>query len=151
MFVKFVRMFHDEKTNLNLIYIQRRTQIDSTLTKIKNKSNIKIIIFEILKKIENLINENKTYELSNHESINYVINLKLNKKSFYNIIYFLFEIKLKILRIYFNKHFKNDFIKFFIFSIDTSILFVNKKTKIWNFAYFIEIWIFWRLKNFFCH
>ena len=115
VFVMFVRMFHDEKTNLNLIHIQRQTQIDSTLTKINDKLNIKIIIFEILKKFENLINENKTFELSNHESNDHAINLKSNKKSFYNLIYFLFEIEFKILRIYFDKHFKNDFIKFFIF------------------------------------
>ena len=127
-------MFHDEKTNLNSIYIQRRTQIDSTLTKINDKSNIKIIIFEILKKFENFINENKTYELSNHESNDHVINLKSNKKSFYDFIYSLFKVELKILRIYFDKHFKNDFIKSFIFSIDASILFVKKKNEILKFC-----------------
>ena len=91
VFVMFVRMFHDEKTNLNSIHIQRRIQIDSTLTKIKNKSNIKISISEILKKFENLINENKAYELSNHESNDHAINLKSNKKSSYDFILFFIQ------------------------------------------------------------
>ena len=94
VFVMFVRMFHDEKTNLNSIHIQRRTQIDSILTKINDKSNIKIIIFEILKKFEDLINEDKTYELSNHESNDHAINLKSNKKSF--LWFYLFFIRNRI-------------------------------------------------------
>ena len=147
VFVMFVRMFHDEKTNLNSIHIQRRTQIDSTLTKIKNKSDIKIFIFEILKKFENLINEDKTYELSNHESDDHAINLKSNKKSFYDFIYSLFEVEFKILRIYFDKHFKNDFIKSFTFSVDASILFVKKKNETLRFCVNYRSLNFLTIKN----
>ena len=125
----FVRIFRDEKTNMNNVHIERRAQIDSILAKMKNKSNIKIIIFEVLKKFADLTNENKTYELFDHESNDYVIDLKSNKKSFYDFIYSLSKNEFKILRTYLDKHFKNDFIKFFIFSVETSILFVKKKTK----------------------
>ena len=61
-----------------------------------------------------------------HEFDDHLINLKSNKKSFYEFIYFLFENELTILRIYFDKHLKNDFIKSFIFAIEISILFVKK-------------------------
>ena len=39
----------------------------------------------------------------------------------------MFEIELKILKIYLNKHLTNDFIRSFKSSIDVSILFVRKK------------------------
>ena len=111
----FVRIFHDEKKNMNNVHIERRAQIDSIFAKMKNKSNIKIIIFEILKKFVDLTNENKTYELFDYKSNDHVIDLKSNNKFFYNFIYSLSKNEFKILRIYLNKHFKNDFIKFFIF------------------------------------
>ena len=82
--------------------------------KIKNKSNITITIFDCLKKFEKIIDENKIYELSNHEFDDHAINLKSNKKLFYDFIYSLFENELTILKIYLNKHLKNDFIKSFI-------------------------------------
>ena len=50
------------------------------------------------------------------------------------LFYSLFKVELKILQIYFDKHLKNDFIKFFIFSIDASILFVKKKNEILKFC-----------------
>ena len=141
IFVMFVRTFHDKKIDLNEIHIERRIQIDSILMKIKKKSNIKIIIFEILKKFAEIINEKKIYELFAHELDDHSINLKSNKKSFYEFIYFLSENELTILRIYFDKHLKNDFIKSFIFAIEISILFVKKKTKTYDCAWITEIWI----------
>ena len=59
--------------------------------------------------------------------MNHVIELKKNKSSFYNSIYFLSESELKILRKYLNKHLKNDFIQFFQSFVETFILFVKKK------------------------
>ena len=70
-------------------------------------------IFKCFKKFENLKNEDKAYKLSEHEFINYVIELKKDKSSSYNFIYFLSESELKIFKKYLNKHLKNDFIRFF--------------------------------------
>ena len=95
----------------------------------KKKSNIKIIIFEILKKFAKISNEKKFYELSIHEFDDHAIDLKSNKKFFYEFIYSLFENELTILKIYLNKHLKNDFIKSFIFATKISILFVKKKNE----------------------
>ena len=67
-------------------------------------------VFEYFQKFENLDNENKTYKLSKHKFMNYVIELKENKSSFYDSIYFLSKSELKILKKYLNKHLKNDFI-----------------------------------------
>ena len=128
-FVMFVRAFNDEKIDLNEIHIERRTQIDSTLLKIKEKSNIKITMFEILKKFVEISKENKIYELSNHEFDDHSINLKSNKKSLYDLIYFLFEDQITILRIYLDKHLKNDFIRSFTSLVEISILFVKKKNE----------------------
>ena len=130
IFVMFVRIFHDEKKNMNNVHIERRIQIDFVLAKIKDKSNIKIILLEVLKKFVDLTNENKTYELFNHEFDDHAINLKSNKKSSYDSIYSLSKNEFKILRVYLNKHFKNEFIRLFIFSADASILFVKKKNEI---------------------
>ena len=129
-FVMFVRVLRDEKTNMNNVHIERRAQIDSTLAKMKNKSDIKIIIFEVLKKFADLADENKAYELFDHESDDHVIDLKSDKKSLYDFIYSLSKNELKILRAYLDKHLKNDFIKFFIFSAGAPILFVKKKNEI---------------------
>ena len=90
-FVMFVRAFNDEKIDLDEIHIERRAQIDSALLKIEGKSNIKITMSEILKKFVEISEENKIYELSNHESDDHSINLKSNKKSFYDLIYSLSE------------------------------------------------------------
>ena len=98
----FVRTFNDEKIDLNEIHIERRVQINSILLKIKKKSNIKITISEILKKFVEIIEKNKIYELSNHEFDDHSINLKSNKKFLYDLIYFLFENELSILKIYFD-------------------------------------------------
>ena len=128
-FVMFVRAFNDEKIDLQKIHIERRVQINSTLLKIKEKSNIKIIMLEILKKFVEITKKKKVYELSNHEFDDHSIDLKSNKKSLYEFIYSLFENELTILRIYLDKHLKNDFIRFFIFFVETSILFVKKKNE----------------------
>ena len=74
-----------------------------------------------------MTNENKTYELFNHEFDDHAINLKSNKKSSYEFIYALSKNEFKILRTYLNKHLKNEFIRFFIFFANVSILFVKKK------------------------
>ena len=132
IFVMFVRTYIDEKTKMQKIHIERKTQIDAILMKIKDKSNITTTIFDCLKKFEKIIDENKVYELSNHEFDDHAIDLKSNKKSFYDFIYSLFENELTILRIYLNKYLKNNFIKLFTFSIEIFILFVKKKNEIFR-------------------
>ena len=128
-FVMFVRAFNNEKTDLQEIHIERRIQINSTLLKIKEKSNIKIIMSEILKKFVEITEKKKIYELSNHEFDDHSIDLKSSKKSFYEFIYSLSEDELIVLKIYLDKHLKNDFIRFFTFFVETSILFVKKKNE----------------------
>ena len=128
-FVMFVRSFRDEKNDLDEIHIERRAQINSILVKIEEKSDIKIIISKILKKFAKISNEKKIYELSTHEFDDHAINLKSNKKSLYESIYSLSEDELTVLRIYLNKHLKNDFIRSSIFAAETSILFVKKKNE----------------------
>ena len=130
IFVMFVRAYIDEKTIMQKILIERRAQIDSILMKIEKKSNITIIIFECLKKLIEIDNEKKIYELSNHKSDDHAIDLKENMKSSYDFIYSLFENELTILRVYFDKHLKNEFIRFSFFSVEVSILFVKKKNEI---------------------
>ena len=130
IFVMFVRAYIDEKTIMQKIHIERRAQIDSILMKIEEKSNITIIIFECLKKFVEINNEKKIYELSNHESDDHAIDLKKSKKSSYDFIYSLFENELTILRVYLDKHLKNEFIRFSFFSVEASILFVKKKNEI---------------------
>ena len=68
----------------------------------------------------------KTYQLSKHNSIDYIINLKKKKTFLYNFIYFFFEKKLKSFKQYIDKHLIIEFIRFFIFLIDAFILFVKK-------------------------
>ena len=69
----------------------------------------------------------KTYQLSKHNSIDYIINLKKKKTFLYNFIYFFFEKKLKSFKQYIDKHLIIEFIRFFIFLINAFILFVKKK------------------------
>ena len=97
------------------------------MTKIEEKLDIKITLFEILHEYEKLSNENKIYELSNHDSDNHAIDLKKDKKSFHESIYFLFENEFRVLRAYIEKHLVNDFIRFSQSSVDAFILFVKKK------------------------
>ena len=129
IFVMFVRVTRDEEKNMNNVHIERRAQIDSALTKIKDKPDIKIIIPEVLKEFADLANEDKTYELSDHGSDDHAINLKLDKKSPYGFIYSLSENELKVLRAYLDKHLKNEFIRLFTFSVGAFILFVKKKNE----------------------
>ena len=132
---------------MNNIHIERRVQIDFVFAKIKNKSNIKIILFEILKKFVDLTDENKTYELFDYEFDDHAISLKSNKKSSYDFIYSLSKNEFKVLRVYLNKHLKNEFIKLFIFSADASILFVKKKNEILKLCVNYKSFNFLTIKN----
>ena len=85
------------------------------------------ILFEILHDYEKLNNEDKIYELSNHDSNDHAIDLKKDKKASHESIYFLFDNEFRVLRVYIEKHLINDFIRSFQSFVDASILFVKKK------------------------
>ena len=118
----FIYIFYirSERNELCNVYSNRRARVIMM-------NVLKKTIFECFKEFENLNNENKTYKLSKYELMNHVIELKENKSSFYDLIYFLSKSELKILKKYLNKHFKNDFIRFFQSFVKTFILFVKKK------------------------
>ena len=112
---------------LKNVHVSRRVQINNVLIKNENKSNFRVVILDVLKIYENLSNEDKTYELSKHDSNNHVINVIDEKQYFHDFIYLLSKAKLKVLKAYIDKHFVNDFIWSIKSSIDVSILFVRKK------------------------
>ena len=128
-FVMFVRAFNDEKTDLDEIHIERRAQIDSALLEIEGKPDIKITMPEILKEFVEISEEDKAYELPDHEPDDHPIDLKPNKKPPYDPIYSLSEDELTVLRTYLDKHLKNDFIRPSTSPAETPILFVKKKNE----------------------
>ena len=146
VFVMFVQMISDEIKYLNDVHIERRLQIDSAFAKMKKK-NIKNFLFEVLKEFVDMTNKNKTYELFDHEFDDHAINLKSSKKSSYEFIYALSKDEFKILRTYLNKHLKNEFIKFFIFFANVSILFVKKKNEILRLCVNYKDFNFLTIKN----
>ena len=104
----------------------RKIQINLVVAK---KLDETIEISKIWLKHNDIFDDEKAYQLSKHDSIDHVINLKKNKTFSYDFIYFLFEKKLKVFKQYIDRHLIIEFIRFFIFSIDVSILFVKKKRK----------------------
>ena len=128
----FVEKVLNHKAFAYMFYI--RSELDE-LCNVHSKRRARVmtmnvskkIIFECFKEFENLNNEDEVYKLSENEFMNYVIELKKNKSSFYDFIYFLSESELKIFWKYLNKHLKNDFIRFFQSFAEAFILFVKKK------------------------
>ena len=57
--------------------------------------DIKCIIFEILQTYKNMNDENTIYEFSKHISNDHVIELQIEKHSFHDFIYSLFETESK--------------------------------------------------------
>ena len=89
-------------------------------------------MFYFYMKYKKFESKNKTYELFKYTISNYVINFIKNKQSFYDFIYFLSKNEFKIFRNYIIKHLKNNFIRFSQSFVDVSILFVKKKTIIFD-------------------
>ena len=104
----------------------RKIQINLAVAK---KLDETIEISKVWLKHSDIFDDEKTYQLSKHDSIDHVINLKKNKTSLYDSIYFFFEEKLKVFRQYIDKHLIIEFIRLFIFSVDAFILFVKKKNE----------------------
>ena len=111
IYVMIVRINKQHFEQLNEMHVNRRIRIDVALIENEKQFDIKNIISKILKKYENMNNENKTYELSTHNSNDHVIDLHVEKQFFHDFIYFLFETKLKIFKTYLNKHLINNFIR----------------------------------------
>ena len=126
-FVMIVRVCKHHLEILKNVHVSRRVQINNALIKNESKSNFRVAIFDVLKIYENLNNENKIYEFSKHDLNDHVINLIDEKQFSHDFIYSLSKTKLKMLKVYINKHLVNDFIRSFKSSIDVSILFVRKK------------------------
>ena len=104
----------------------RKIQISLIVAK---KLDETIEISKIWLKHNDIFDDEKTYQLSKHDSTDHVINLKKNKTFSYDFIYFLFEEELKVFKQYIDKHLIIEFIRSFIFLVDASILFVKKKNE----------------------
>ena len=98
--------------NLSDVYIIYKTLINNVITKNKNDKVAKISKCLKYYKQLNIKNKIKTFELFNHNFNNYIINLINEIELSYNFIYSLFENEFKILKIYIDKHFANNFIKY---------------------------------------
>ena len=145
VYVLYIWTIVDDMKN---VHSSRKIQISLIVAK---KFDETIEISKVWLKHNDIFDDEKTYQLSKHDSTDHVINLKKNKTFSYNFIYFLFEKKLKVFKQYIDKHLIIEFIRFFIFSIDVFILFVKKKTKIFVCVWIIEISIYLRLKiDIFC-
>ena len=122
-----VRVCKYRNDALKNVHVSRRVQINNVLIENKFMSNFKTIILDVLKTYNDIDSENKVYELSKHIVDDHVIELIDEKQFSHDFIYSMFKTKLKVLRAYLDKHFQNDFIRFFKSSIDVSILFIRKK------------------------
>ena len=127
IFVIIVRVDKYRHEKLKNVHILRRVQINEALVENKFKSNFKIFVLKILKTYHDIDSENKIYEFAKYIVDDYTIELVDEKQSSHNSIYSIFEIKLKILKVYLDKYLANKYIRFFKLSIDISILFIRKK------------------------
>jgi len=87
---------------------------------------------DVLKKMRNIKNYNNVFNLKNafillnYKKKNYSINLLLNKKSLYELLYFFFKKKLSILQEYLLKNLTLNKIRKFISLINALMLFILK-------------------------
>ena len=94
---------------------------------------------ESLNNYENYFDFKNTKILFKYENENHFINLLSETKSLYNLFYILFKTKLKTLKNYLEKNLILNCIRKFFNGASASILFVFKKTIIFDFALIIEI------------
>ena len=104
-----IRFYNDD---LSDVYITRKTFINNVV--IKNKGDEIVKILKCLKYYEqlNIKNKVKTFEFFDYNFNNHVIDFINEVESSYNFVYSLFENKFKVLKIYIDKHFANNFIKY---------------------------------------
>ena len=104
-----IKFYNDD---LSDVYITRKTFINNVV--IKNKGDEIVKILKCLKYYEqlNIKNKVKTFEFFDYNFNNHVIDFINEVESSYNFVYSLFENKFKVLKIYIDKHFVNNFIKY---------------------------------------
>ena len=122
-YILFVQLY---KNNFENVHSFKRMRVVASIVMKNTNEKQKIEISKKWKKYFDFFDEKKTYQLSKHDSSDYVIDLKKSKTFFYKFIYSLSKKELKIFRQYIEKHLITDFIRFFIFQVDASILFVKK-------------------------
>ena len=113
--------------DLSDVYITRKAFINNVITKNKENEIVKILKYLKYYKQLNIKNEIKTFKFFDYGFNDYVINFIDEIELSHNFIYSLFENELKVLKIYIDKHFVNNFIKYSQSLIETFILFVQKK------------------------
>ena len=129
-YVMIVRVYKHRNDALKDVYVSRRIQINNVLIENKFMSNFKKYYTRCLKTYNDISSEHKVYKFSKHIVDDHVIELIDEKHFSHDFIYSMLKAKLKVFKVYLNKHFQNDFIRLFKSSIDVSILFIRKKKTI---------------------
>ena len=101
-------------------------------------------LFELLKSYKNCFNfKNAKFKFFEHTNENHVINLILDVKSSYELLYVLFKTELNVLKNYLLKNLILSCIQEFTSRANASMLFVFKKTIIFDFVLIIKNWMLW--------
>ena len=106
------------------VHSSRKIQVNLAAAK---KPDETIEIPKTWLKHSDIFDDEKAYQLPEHDSTDHAIDLKKGKTPSYGPIYFLSEKELKVLRQYIDKHLATEFIRPSTFSAGASILFVKKK------------------------
>ena len=103
-------------------------------------------LFEFLKSYENCFDFKNAETLFEHENEDHVIDLILDTKPSYELLYILFEIEFDVLKNYLLKNLILNRIREFTSWTNASIFFVLKKTIIFDSMSIIKNWMLWSLK-----
>ena len=113
--------------NLSDVYTTRKTLINNVIAKNKDDKVAKISKCLKYYKQLNIKNKIKAFEFFNYNFNDYVINFIDEIELSHNFIYSFFKNKFKVFKVYIDKHFANNFIKYLQLLVETFILFVRKK------------------------
>ncbi len=104
--------------------------INAVITFVENFDDVAKKMSSKFKKFEDVFSLKKDKILTRRKkSVDHVIELKDDKQFFYELLYNLFNFKLKTLRLYLDDALKRDIIRHSISSAETSVLFVSKKNE----------------------
>ena len=103
-------------------------------------------LLEFLKSYKNCFDFKNAKILFEHENEDHVIDLILDAKSLYELFYILFKIELDVLENYLLKNLTLNCIRKSTSRANTLMLFVLKKTIIFDSVSIIKNWIFWSSK-----
>ena len=110
------------------------------------------ITFEMRKLLEFLTSYKNCFDFKNaetlleHKNKNHVINLMFDAKSLYKSLYIFFKIELDVLKDYLLKNLILNCIRKFTSHASALMLFVFKKTIVFDFISIIKNWMLWSLK-----